>query len=616
MPELAPSVAGSVADALSPGERLRPSEWAEKHYRIKPGTAEQPGLVDLWPWQPAYMDAVVDHPEKKGAVFIKATQMGVSTAALAVNCWAADQRPGPMLYLMSTDQEAKEFEADRISYAIRNCPRLKQKFFLGRTEGEKTYSKEFAGGRWRIYGGGSTTKLQSHPYWMVTVDELDMMRSIAGEGDPWKMAQSRTESFTRSWILGLGKPTLEKAGISRIWANQTDQRRYHIECPHCGTWQWLKFSQVQYPPGRPEQAHYRCEGCREEITDGQRRRAIPDGEFRTTLEPEEAEKRPFLGFHISRLYDVRKTIAGLAMEWAQCQTESQEQVFFNEVLGEPFTPSEQAVIEEDVQDKAVLEPEELAPEDTRFVTAGVDIQHGEWFYYDISAWTSRGRKLLWDWGTVQGWERLKDVLRSYRVETEDDRELKVSPVCIDSQYQTWRTYQWCEKHPGWSIPARYGTTPQGEFTKVRSSDRYAVRIHFLDRTEFMSRAIGRFVGEEAFAGVSIRGSADREYINHVTANRRVVKKGKYGNQKVSWQKDDDAKDDFLHAAVYAEYAAILAGLERTREEADANKKMATRKARREQKRREEEGEDDYFVRLRRARRRGDDSWLGSVQGKE
>ena len=56
-------------------------------------------------------------------------------------------------------------------------------------------------------------------------------------------------------------PTVK--GLSRIQREfeSSDQRFYHVPCPHCGHFQPLRFSQLRWPEGEPEKAEYACEDC-------------------------------------------------------------------------------------------------------------------------------------------------------------------------------------------------------------------------------------------------------------------------------------------------------------------------------------------------------------------
>ena len=101
----------------------------------------------------------------------------------------------------------------------------------------------------------------------VFLDEVDAYPGdIDGEGDPIALAEARTISFGhRSKVFLASTPTVK--GLSRIEREYeiSDQRRYHVPCPHCGALQWLKFDRLRWTPGLPETAAYHCEHCDEPI---------------------------------------------------------------------------------------------------------------------------------------------------------------------------------------------------------------------------------------------------------------------------------------------------------------------------------------------------------------
>jgi hypothetical protein len=81
------------------------------------------------------------------------------------------------------------------------------------------------------------------PILMVGQDEVDRFPlDVDGEGSPGDLADVRTRTFgKRARRIKTSTPTL--ADRSVIWAKfeESDQRRYHVPCPHCGHMQVLSW---------------------------------------------------------------------------------------------------------------------------------------------------------------------------------------------------------------------------------------------------------------------------------------------------------------------------------------------------------------------------------------
>lgn len=600
-----------IAAMLAPPERLKPSEWAEKYRVLKDGTTPQPGRWrnDYFPWLRPIMDSVVENPEKRGWLFQKSTQVGGDEGAVNVVGWGVCSMPCPMLYVASDDRQAREFSLDRFEVMIETAPVLKKRFFRGREHHELILIKRFVGGKLALYGSGSPHKLMSEPYRIVLLSEVDQLPTFPGVGSAWSLAQSRTAAYDeKGLIFGWSTPTIDDRGISVLMERLSDQRRFFIDCPHCKDEFWLKFGQVRIDGRRPETARYECEYCGKIITDTQRSAAVMAGRFKSVLSPEEAARRPFAGFYISRLYNPRLPLSMIAELYLSCQGEDDLQGFFNQVLGEPYTPAARPVTDELIERRAQLTPGDPPAAETRFLTAGVDVQAGDNFFVDVSGWMPGGLKHLLQYRKIQGWERLEAFLKGYTVSA-GGRDLRIRMAAIDSQYLTTKVYAFCKKvGTQWVTPVRYQTVPPGEFSKRQLIQTANIWIYKLARAYWMDRAIGRFAGEgEEDIAVLLPVGISDEYKAHVLANASIETIDRFGARKLTWKKDKQARDDFLQAAAYCEFAASLLGLDSL--EPEMGKIQERRKKSMAQTRPEVSG-DKGFISRRIERRLKGGGWWG------
>jgi phage terminase large subunit GpA-like protein len=205
---------------------------------------------------------------------------------------------------------------------IADSPALRERVSPARSRdaGNSMLSKEFPGGILVLTGANSATGLRSMPARYVFLDEVDAYPASADEeGDPVTLAEARTTTFShRRKVFMVSTPTIR--GLSRIEREfeASDQRRYFVPCPHCGTMQWLQFDRLRWAKGKPETAAYHCEGCERPIAEHHKTEMLAKGEWRATSKSTDPKA---IGFHLSALYSPLgwKSWAEIAREWLAAQ---------------------------------------------------------------------------------------------------------------------------------------------------------------------------------------------------------------------------------------------------------------------------------------------------------
>ncbi|MCV5632056.1 phage terminase large subunit family protein, partial [Escherichia coli] len=90
-------------------------------------------------------------------------------------------------------------------------------------------------------------------------------------------------------------PTNKLGIINQQWLS-SDMRMFFVPCPHCGEHQVIEWENVQFEwrniDGKnlpdPDTARYICPHCKNAWTEGERIRAVAQGEWRATRESEVA----------------------------------------------------------------------------------------------------------------------------------------------------------------------------------------------------------------------------------------------------------------------------------------------------------------------------------------
>lgn len=247
------------AEAFLPTPDVTVSEWADRFRMLSPKASSEHG-----PWRTARtpylrepMDAFSVNSGVQEIVLVFASQTGKSEACNNCLGYALDVAPGPALMVQPTLDLAKRYSKMRLAPMIESTPRLSEKVLppRARDSGNTLLMKEFLNDALLIVGGANAASgLASMPIRYALEDELDRFPlDVDGEGSPSDLVDARTRTFgSRKKRLKTSTPTL--ADRSRIWWEweRSDQRRYHVPCPHCGHYQVLTWGQMRYDPSDPQ----------------------------------------------------------------------------------------------------------------------------------------------------------------------------------------------------------------------------------------------------------------------------------------------------------------------------------------------------------------------------
>lgn len=368
----------SFASGYEPPPRLTVTEWADTHRRLPTKGAGEPGpwRTSRVPYAAEIMDCLsADHPAKR-IIFMKSVQSAGTEIGNNWVGWFIDTQKAPIMVVQPTLDMAERWSKQRLASMIDDSPTLRSKIAPSRSRdsGNTTLLKEWAGGVMVISGANSGASLRSMPARYCFLDEVDAYPyEIEGEGDPIELAEARTTTFPRRKVFMVSTPTIESLSrINKEWL-ASDQRRYHVPCPHCGAEQHLAWDNLRWPKGQPEQAVYHCCGCGVGIDEIHKTDMLATGRW-IAAHPE----RSTPGFHINGLY----TPLGLGLSWPElaakwldaAKDQAKQKTFINLRLGEVVPDPEEKLDPDDLQSRAGgYQPREI-PSGCLLLTAGVDVQ--------------------------------------------------------------------------------------------------------------------------------------------------------------------------------------------------------------------------------------------------
>jgi phage terminase large subunit GpA-like protein len=473
--------------------------------------------------------------------------------------------PAPILLLEPTLEMAESWSKDRFAPMLRDTKVLSGlvKDPRSRDSGNTLLHKSFAGGHISIVGANSPVGLASRPIRIVLCDEVDRYPSSAGtEGDPVSLARKRTVTFWNKKVLLTSTPTTK--GTSRIEAAylQSDQRHYHVPCPHCNKYQTLKWSQVKWESSKdefdktqhkPETAHYVCEHNDCIIRDADKAKMLNLGRW--------VADKPFAGiagFHLNELYSPWVSFAEMAREFLRAKLLPETlKTWVNTSLGEPWEEDGETV-EADVLFQRREDWGQAAPKEVVLVTAGIDVQ-GDRLEVELKGWGRQEECWSLDYRILYGnpaESHVWDVLDTYLlrpIRSATGILLDIKSACIDSGgHHTQAVYEFCKSRGLRNIFAIKGASLPGKpiVGRASKSNRYGLRLYPIGTDTAKEVIYSRLRLTEPGPGYCHFPLArDIEYFRQLTAEKQVTRFGK-GAAKREWVKTY-TRNEVLDCTVYA-----------------------------------------------------------------
>lgn len=601
----------AFAESIRPRVRERPSVWCANNLVMSSNLTQSPGRFNPQsrPWMRSLLDACYENPRKKGLIGVKPSQVRFSFTMISLLLCLAATDPGPMLYVTTTGDEADDFATRVMGGIVKDSPAIADLIRSGGDSRETLSHKEFAGGFIDFEGAGSERGLISKSRRFVFLDEFELASRLFPKtsGNLWNTALGRLPEYEDSSLLfAWSHPRYANEDIDQRWAKVSDQGAWVWDCPHCGktidpSWGCVRFLRTlgSGDDGAPDPASavFICPHCGSQISDAERARAVWEpalggtGRRESLLSPEEAEKRDYLGFKISRLSDGDVPLHTLAKEFCDCGTSEELQSFMNKRIGETFTRAS-GIVTFDMMQACIDAQEHVVvpdpPQGAHFVTGGVDVQGPDGanptLYTTITAWTATGMALVTLMAKVRGWAALMDLLRNYSVRRVDGACMGVDACGIDCGAWSGLVLDACRNSVYSAasnarvhlVPMRFrdymSSTPSFALWSVdKRIDRMRAHLgpfehaYDLHRHSWVDRTQRRWQDGR----IRVLCTPPEELQAHVAANVLMPKKDRHGwvsGNEMEWEKIKKASDDWNMALCYGEVtAALLRGLDRIHE---------------------------------------------------
>ena len=443
---------------FAPPPRLTIDQWAERWRELSAEESAMPGryTLDHTPVLREILQACSD-PTVRKVVTMKSAQVGY-TAGVECNVlgYFVHQRPSVQIVVFPRAASAADFAAEKFDPMVRSTKPLAERIILkSRALGNSQTRKRYPGGLIKFVGSNSPADVKSTSARIVIISEPDdASTNVRGQGDSIALAMERVKTFPDSLCVIGGTPTAKGASSIEAEILASDQRKFHIPCPHCGeqhipSWDRIVIPEApDLPPreiyghARPEEAFYTCPACGVAWTEDERHAAIRAGHFEAT-----APATASVGFLINELMSTFEgsRVPVLARKYLEAKHKQDEGdqtemiAFWNSTLGLPFEFRGELPEEDELRARAEQYAEWTSPAGGLIPVLAVDVQHDR---LAVTCWVIGRREEMWlvYWGELHGatvvpfagaWLDL-DVLLETTVRHASGAALPIAAVAIDS----------------------------------------------------------------------------------------------------------------------------------------------------------------------------------------
>lgn len=441
-------IAQAIARSVRPRRAMLVSEWAEKNLRLSTKNSAVPGAFRIARNKPLQepMDCMSVRSPVQSVVCCFPIQFGKSLIESAVVGYTMTEVGGPLMVCLPGEVSMKKFIAQKLNPLIEETASVQAVLSSVSSRDAKNTQdfKDFEGGQLYIEHAGNPKRLKSTSVRTLLVDEFtEFATSMTSGDDPVAMLDGRLSSFpTTHKAMYVSTPGIKGLCRTTEKFEDSDQRHYHMACPHCGerkAWIWddLKWRTL-HGTANGLMAWLVCPECSAEIDEHHKPAMLTGGSW-VAHNP----GHPKRGYRINCLYyapGLGPRWSDLARMWLDAQGDPAKlKTFINDRLAEAWEdPSMRQLKQSLLRDRAEAYDLRVAPMGCCFVTAGVDTQDDRLevqivgWGRGMASWTLDYVVLPGDPARPQVWAALTALLNR-PIQHAAGVQLRVAAVAIDGR---------------------------------------------------------------------------------------------------------------------------------------------------------------------------------------
>lgn len=485
-------LAGIKRQFLAPPPRIDTAQWAGQYRHIAKGPERGQWRNERTPYLVEPMRCASAHEPYERVVLWFATQLGKSEVLYNAVMQRIHTDPQDMMMVQPTLQDAQDHSSQRFLPTILQTPVMHGKVAVRKSRDESTSwrSRSIQGGFTVFFAGAnSAASLASKPLGFAVADEVDKWPAdVDNEGPPLGLLEERMSNFSRRKLIIASTCNIKGQSIIEAEYLASDQRQYHVPCPHCGEAQvllWgakeefgIKWLKTATGVARPETAVYVCRHCGAAIEEHNKDVMLRAGVWIPQAPGAGQGKRA--GFWLNKLYSPLgwKSWAALVEEWELAQEKHRTgnsaplKKFLNSSLAETWEEKGTGADSKSLAARAEDYPTGIVPRGGLMLTMGVDTQPDRlearvWaFGRGEESWLVDRHIIYGDPNLDEGtegspWTRLSEIRRT-PLQHASGAQMVIEATAVDSGgHNTHAVYAYCRHHAHARVLAVKGASQYG-----------------------------------------------------------------------------------------------------------------------------------------------------------
>jgi len=474
---------------------------------------------------------------------------------------------------------------------------------------------QFEGGGYLIpFGAKNADKMRSFSICVMQKDEIDAWPEVVGkDGDPDVLSDHRCKGYwERRKIFRGSTPTIW--GVSKIQKAYLngDQRKYMVNCKHCGFSQELRWETHNKETGIKggfkwdmddgvlilESVRYCCCKCGGEHYEHDKARLFSEKHgayWKPTARPKEPGIR---SYHLPSFYSpigmapwyscVLDYLAGYDPETKKVIDIGKYQAFYNNVLAEPFKILGDRIVFQQVSAHRRAEyrlgeipniyAEKWSGSPILFLTCQVDVHKND-LAVSVMGWCKESKPYIIDYWRFEVnekendcgeincsvWGRLRELIEEKEYTADDGKQYKIIITLVDAGYVNDTVTTFCSAYESGVYPIlgrdRPGKNQKisefAEFKTQSGTKGYKILVdHYKDRNApVLRRGWNEAEGQQKPYHFNAPVDITDAQLMELTREVRREEKNERGEVTYVWYRPGNAKNELWDLLVYG-HAAV------------------------------------------------------------
>jgi len=571
----------SIVDSFRKSARLpkykRIHDFFEEGFELTDDDRYKTFELRFSPWIRTLCDWYHDH-ETPWIYLIYGSQLSKTTFMMGVQLFVSQHERGavPCHWCLSGEEEARQFVSNRLRNFLDESSREEARDAIKRKNWTNSYFKVYNSSV-KVGWGSSKLAMRGKPGRYLFGDECGIWK----ETTEYLKKRARTFSGKEKGFFATTPPE-DPEHHSMKSARAGNWYQWHVPCPTCGVFQYMKFSNLRFSEAKKSGVwdyeelqkctRYCCEACGAEWAEGKKVEIMNHGKAvcvdPKTYEPCEERKTDTKTLQIPATYSVFTPFSRLSTEFIKAKAAGYEamRVFWTDELAESPEAFGESVKQSELEKFVDYSRKSGMVAGYDLYTAGIDVQRKGELFYTVVGWRRAalvsGHVLKYgivSWKDAQGnnnWQQILQALSDYM------SVLYCAPIDSSDGEVTQQVYDFCNWAGRPFVPLKdYASTAQKVQFKMLEIDPRTKRkiarrggqmlmvVNSIMLKDEIAAAFRRVPGD--VGAWTFPGDTEDRFFKHL-ANEHRIEERRGGYRKFVWKpKYQGAPQHWFSSLVYA-----------------------------------------------------------------